>query len=322
MPYIWVKYKFKPVRKINDGTKYTPEIYNAHGEKMKIWYIQDRATEHTPYSLNAAYYPQKILWDRFNYSLQMRFFGHDEIFHKKEKISDDQKDFALLIESESVAENTYGKLFDTPQLAEEYDVIYTCSERVLNRFQNAKFMPANGFWYGSTFQGGKLDPERYTKKTKNISLISSGKCMCEGHQRRLEVANKYKNSEKVDAFGSFGGRPLEKKSLALDDYRYSIAMENDVAPYYFTEKILDCFAAMVVPIYVGAGKINEFFNEDGIIQISVDQLGDLDKIISKCSEQDYKNRQEAIIDNYKRVQKYRSLEDYLLDQYPTDFRNN
>lgn len=319
MPYICVKDKFKITRVITDETQNCPEIYNQYGEKTHIWYLQDRATEHTPYSLNAAYYPTKVFWDRFNYALPNRFFGHDEVFLKKDKMRGDQRDFALLFESEAVAEHTYSNFLDNKELAKEYDVIYTCSERVLNAYSNAKFIPANGFWYGSEFQGGTLEPDKYEKKSKNISIISSGKNMCEGHRIRVEVANRYKNSEVVDAFGSFGGRRLRKKAEALDEYRYSIVMENDVTPYYFTEKILDCFAAMVVPIYVGATKIGDFFNADGIIQVSREQLGNLDQIIACCSEKDYEERQKAIIDNYERVQKYKTIEEYLLDQYSSDF---
>ena len=51
----------------------------------------------------------------------------------------------------------------------------------------------------------------------------------------------------------------------LKDYCFSFAVENDIVPGYFTEKILDCFMTGTVPIYIGHEYIKSIFDERGII---------------------------------------------------------
>ena len=72
---------------------------------------------------------------------------------------------------------------------------------------------------------------------------------------------------------------------------------------------------MTVPIYLGATKIDKFFNPDGIIQISLNDLDNIDKILLQCNEEDYMNRLSAVKDNYNRVQNYLNIEDYIYTNY-------
>ena len=91
--------------------------------------------------------------------------------------------------------------------------------------------------------------------------------------------------------------------------------ENNIEDYYFTEKILNCFAAMTIPVYVGARKIGDFFDENGIIQISEDKIDQIESIVRELDEKDYFNRKQAIVNNYERVQEYLCLEDYIYQHY-------
>ena len=101
----------------------------------------------------------------------------------------------------------------------------------------------------------------------------------------------------------------------LKEYRYSIIIENDESDYFFSEKITNCFAAQTIPIYVGAKKIGQFFNKDGIIQISSGQLSDLDEILKCCTPRNYEERIPAILDNYERVHQYKNVYDWLYEKY-------
>ena len=49
---------------------------------------------------------------------------------------------------------------------------------------------------------------------------------------------------------------------------FSIAIENASYETYFTEKLLDCFATGTIPVYYGAPDIGDYFNKDGIIDLS------------------------------------------------------
>ena len=189
------------------------------------------------------------------------------------------------------------------------------SEDILNTVENAKlFVGVAPFWY-SKERGDetKLSDKQYEAKTKNVSMMCSNKAACEMHILRQEIARQVLGKG-VDIFGRFnGGEYIKHKSMSLKDYRFQIVIENDIKPYYFTEKITDCFAAHTIPIYVGASKIAEFFNEDGIIVLSKEEALDMEKVLVRLTEKEYERRIPAIIDNYNKVLKYRSLNDYLYE---------
>lgn len=157
--------------------------------------------------------------------------------------------------------------------------------------------------------------ERCQLKTKNISILSSYKKRCKLHQFRYRLAQYYKDKDYVDTYGTFDGGQNVKCYETLDSYRYSIIVENEQSPYYFTEKILNCFAAMTIPVYLGAVEIGKFFNIDGIIQIENPTIEEVERQISKCNEADYLSRKDAIMDNFYRVQEYLCPEDYIYEHY-------
>ncbi len=301
--------------KIGKSNGAPPKIYNAYNEEMHVFYLKDTDNIHTPYSLSGSTYPRWIYWDRFNSSLDTQFYVHENIFGKtyecKHKIG-------VLKESEEIKQQEFERALAHPEIINDYELILTHSERILNRYSNARFAPAGYLWYGTELMGGRLSAQNYELKERNISIISSDKAMCELHKIRAELARHYKNDTEVDAYGAAVGNYISKKADALEKYRYSIVLENSETPFYFTEKILDCFAAMTVPIYMGATRIGDFFNTDGIIQVTKSQLNDfsyMDKMIKQCSQEDYQSRLSAIIDNYNRVQEYVCYEDYIYNRF-------
>ena len=91
-------------------------------------------------------------------------------------------------------------------------------------------------------------------------------------------------------------------------------MENEQNTYYFTEKIIDCFISMTLPIYIGARKIGDFFNKDGIIELNVEDLNHIDVILAHCTKEEYESRLEAIKDNYFRSLKYLNANNRLYEE--------
>ncbi len=315
-PYWLVKDKIQSTKYIGSEDSLPPDLYNAYGERMKVFYLQDTGCLHTPYTLSSGRVPRYILWDRFNIALKTHFYVHEQIF---EKTYDCENKIAVLRESEEIIPRYYDLAMKKDYIMKEFSKILTHSERILNKYENAEFFPACGVWYGTNINGGNMDADACYKKIRNISVIASAKESCELHKLRSGLARHYDKDPRVDAYGAAVGKFVMQKAEALESYRYSIAVENCVTSYYFTEKIMDCFASMTVPIYVGATKIGDFFNVDGIIQIDKNKLNDfsyIDSIIQQCNEDDYANRRDAIIDNYYRVQKYTCIEDYIYNKYP------
>ena len=117
------------------------------------------------------------------------------------------------------------------------------------------------------------------------------------------------------------------KSIALNDYMFSIVVENDIYDTYFTEKITDCFATGTVPLYYGPKSISDYFNTEGIIFLE-GSIEDMCETIKNIDESEYHNRKEAIEDNlYPKemsqswVKNNEVYFSYILERYKIKFNN-
>jgi len=182
------------------------------------------------------------------------------------------------------------------EVLDTYKLIFTYSDELLKLNPKFVFSPANGFW---------IENPKVYKKTKLISMISSSKTLSSLQQFRVNFAKT--NTHKLDLYGDMN-KKIEKKELGLNDYMFSVCIENCEHDTYFTEKILDCFATGTIPIYKGTRKIINHFNEDGILF-----LDDID--IDNLNEDIYFSKIDSVIDNFERVLKYDVLEDWIYDKY-------
>ena len=149
-------------------------------------------------------------------------------------------------------------------------------------------------------------------------VICSEKTYTKLQKVRHMIAKQAQETQKVDIFGLFSGKRVNYKSETLKDYRFQIVVENDISPYYFSEKIMDCFISMTVPIYLGATRIDKFFNMDGIIPITFregEEIFSIPKLVDICNEKMYESCMPAIIDNYHRALRYLNLNDLLHEEY-------
>jgi hypothetical protein len=137
-------------------------------------------------------------------------------------------------------------------------------------------------------------------------MISSSKNWSNGHKYRLGKIEQFKN--KVDLYGR-GFNEIDKKEKGLCDYMFSIVIENDSYPTYWSEKILDCFATGTIPIYYGSPDISNYFNMDGIIIL------DENFNINTLNESEYLKRLDAIKDNLNRCLEYDIIEDIIFEKW-------
>jgi hypothetical protein len=195
--------------------------------------------------------------------------------------------------------------FITPQIVDNvkmfpekylgiFDAIFTHNQDLLKIDSKFKWIPAQGFW---------IKKPKIYDKSKMISMIASNKRMCAGHHLRLEWVERLWGQ--VDLYGR-GFNEIALKEEGLCDYMFSIAIENGQYETYFTEKLLDCFATGTIPVYLGAPDISNYFNKDGIIDLT-DEFDVSDEI--------YYNKMDAIKDNLKRVKKMEILEDFIYNSY-------
>ena len=288
-----------------------PDVYNKSGQKMDVWFIRDEHLAHNPYFESANYF----LWDRFDIGLDTHFYTHESML---QTMGNPSRQYGMFIESEFIVPKSYLIFKNNPGLHKNFDAVFTYSEDILNTVPNSRlFTSCATVWYGKEPGSQAVLTDRaFENKRKNISMVCSGKSLTKFHEIRHRFATAASQSKKVDIFGTFNGGPfLKYKSDSLQNYRFQIAVENGVSSYYFTEKILDCFASMTVPIYLGAPKIGDFFNKDGIIFITEKDVERLESVISMCDEKLYEAMLPAIKDNYFRSLKYMSLNDRLYEEH-------
>ena len=289
------------------------EFYNIKGEKIHTFYLQDSLCIHQPWGFVYGRTPGTVLWDRFHPGLDIHFYTHKDIL---QTVGKPRKRFAYLIESETIVPEDYQIFEQQKGLSREFDLIFTHSAKMLNQLPNARFLPASGVWYANELSGNALDAKQYEKKKRMISLIASNKQDCEMHRIRKSIALEMKEKHLADTFGTFdGGARVEFVDTTLKEYRYQIVIENEISDYYFTEKILNCFASMTIPVYIGAAKIGDFFNENGIIYVKQPSCECVVETLKRCTENYYEEHIDAVLDNYKRVQEFLCIEDYLMQHY-------
>ena len=141
-------------------------------------------------------------------------------------------------------------------------------------------------------------------KPKKLSWITSDTAVLAGHRYRLEFLSRLQGKVPLDLFGRGFHRVYDKWDV-LAPYRYSIAFENMRAPYYFTEKLMDCFVCETMPIYFGSPQITNFFPKDSLVVIDPESPDVVDQIRSVVESNLWQRNRDAILEAKRRV-----LEEY------------
>jgi hypothetical protein len=146
-------------------------------------------------------------------------------------------------------------------------------------------------------------------KTDILSIISSKLAVLPGHKRRDAAVTGYLEANPALASHAFGRGRLEiqDKSEGLARFMYSVAVENDQSERYFTEKILDCFEHLTVPIYFGAPDIKNYFPELSVIEIDTLDSDGIERAAQRCSAEDYQLRLPALMEARALARRYSRL---------------
>lgn len=189
------------------------------------------------------------------------------------------------------------------QICSSYDLVFTSEKSWLNKSPNVLYCPA-----GSNLPW--IKNQDIFPKTKLVSMIASPKKFAFGHALRHDLADRYEGF--IDLYGGVKGSkrlspgiPWGDKSEGLNDYMFSITVENDKYETYYTEKLTDCFATGTIPIYWGAPDIGELFNKDGIIELTPD----FDP--KTLTRELYESKLDAVRDNFNRTKDLVAADDQL-----------
>jgi len=281
-------------------------------------------------------YPKFFEWYRGDENMNDIIVITESMFHKVDTFTEKIK-IAWLIEPVSINSESYRwieqhlykfKFILSHNLEFIEDLkkikLKTCA-------QNYDLIPENNpliLWY--PFGGCWIMPEdrKIYPKTKAVSIIASAKRETEGHKLRHEIIAAL--GDKIDVYGH-GYKSVENKLEALKDYQYSIVIENEKTPGFFTEKVIDCFMTGTIPIYWGDNVNME--KADGIknpqrlqiISFSHDNINELKKNIDEI----YNNEpHDHIMDgslqfyNFHAAARYTCPEDWLWLNFFTKYFNS
>ncbi|MCP5538047.1 MAG: hypothetical protein H7A51_17670 [Akkermansiaceae bacterium] len=159
----------------------------------------------------------------------------------------------------------------------------------------------------------KIDEE--IKKTKLISVVCSTKCSKPGHRKRFEFVNRLKQAfgDELEVFGN-GHNFVPDKADAIRPYKYHIAIENSVAPDYWSEKLADPYLEGAFPFYSGCPNIDRYFDEDAYRLINIDDLDGTIRMIREAIDSGLYERSQPALQRAK----LKVLDEYNLFNLITD----
>ncbi|WOO39686.1 hypothetical protein [Rubellicoccus peritrichatus] len=204
---------------------------------------------------------------------------------------------AWLLESPQLMSKPYRAL---KKLEKHFDRIFTFSESLLKRGRPYQMCVGGGSWIAD--HDWSMHP-----KSRNISIIASTKKYLPGHKLRFAMVDRFRDS--IDGLFGQAFEPVDRKIDGMRDFRFSIAIENCKEDFYFSEKLIDCFATATIPIYWGCPSIARFFDPQGIIAFN--KPADLDKIIPQLGAEYYERCLPAIRRNFTRAKAFQMVESNL-----------
>jgi len=242
--------------------------------------------------------PKNLIWDFNSRENNISVYIDGGMWAGFGDKNDGKKKFLWILESKSYDGGTseQAKIL-VDRLKETFEQVWTHNDELIKLDPIFKWSPA----YGSYIESPKIHD-----KTKLISMITSDKQATEQHQFRYNFAVKNKNI--LDLYGR-GFNEIEKKETGLNDYMFSVAIENNTYDTYFTEKILDCFLTGTIPIFKGTKKIVNYFDSNGIIFL--DKIDNLSELTSDL----YYSKMDSIKENFERAFEYELLDDWLFEKY-------
>jgi len=197
----------------------------------------------------------------------------------------------ILITSEPSSVARHGKAF-----AAQFGYVLTSQEEWALPHRNAIRSQTGNLWfYGKSYD--EVCQESPISKTGLISTVCSSKQQAHTmHARRYDFTQRLKAElPALEIFGH-GVRFIEKKADALDPYKFHLAVENHIAKHHWTEKLADAFLGYTVPIYHGCPNVFDYFPEESVIQIDINDFEGSLKTIRRIltTEGAYERRLDAV----------------------------
>ena len=185
---------------------------------------------------------------------------------------------------------------------DQFGYVLTSQEPAALSHAGRRDAPPVGKW----LYGDVSDALRHTSppaKAGQICIFLSSKRMSRTlHRKRFNFQKELlRLLPELESYGR-DVRPVEKKAECLDQYRYTIAIENHVGPHHWTEKLSDSFLGYCLPFYFGCSNAASYFPEESFIPIDMDDpRGAAATIREALAGGEYERRLPAIVEARRRV---------------------
>jgi hypothetical protein len=125
------------------------------------------------------------------------------------------------------------------------------------------------------------------------------------YEKRTKIAERLSDNNSIDIYGNFWEKndsnikgEIWNKHAALDDYYFSLCMENTIQKNYISEKFWDSVLVETIPIYLGCNNIYNYIDENAFIYINGQSLieiqSSIDRLLNTYHQQ-YTKRQNEIL---------------------------
>lgn len=242
-----------------------------------------------------------VKWHKENEMVSKSCFITDQCLEDVLKATHVKRKIAWIMEPRSIYAGVYEWIEQNNKL---FDFVLTYDRELIDKGENYLYYPHGRCWINDF-------DEKSNSKTQLCSIFASSKQFTVGHRLRHEVIQTF---PEITAFGDAVNNRVEKKEEGMNDFMFSITIENAIIPGYWTEKIVDCFATKCIPIFYGDKSVCDFFDPEGIIFF--ESIDDLKRIIPTLSEDLYESKRDAIEYNFKTFENYRIPEDWIYLNYP------
>ena len=134
------------------------------------------------------------------------------------------------------------------------------------------------------------------EKTRLISAVCSAKAMkWTKHHARIALLRRLTAEIPEAEWYGHDVREFDRKCDVMDTYKYHVAIENYIAPHYWSEKIADAFLCGCLPFYAGAPDLARDFPPESFIPIPIDDPAESVSIIKAAiAAGEYEKRRDAI----------------------------
>ncbi|WP_299670566.1 hypothetical protein [uncultured Polaribacter sp.] len=189
-----------------------------------------------------------------------------------------------------------------PKVVRKFKKVFTTDQHAIKK-NNDKFILSPPFvhWHlGGNYYTDRIESEKiidynfleaakYPEKSINLSTINSNLTSIEGHKVRADFIEKLcKSNYKFNLYGGSKWANFKQyidnapkgKWFPFSKSRYVLVIENEKAPFYWSEKFSDAVLSFATPIYYGCTNMLDYFPEGSFYPLDINERDSIEELKS------------------------------------------